>query len=100
MRDAETTPEGVYHLVLLDDDHHTYTYVVEMLGAIFRYSKEKSFTLAALVDHEGRVIVETADHGRVTRHQQQIHSYGADPRLETSRGSMSSVIEEASSSSS
>ena len=44
-----------YHLVLLDDDHHTYAYVIEMLGRIFGHGKEKAFALARIVDTQGRV---------------------------------------------
>ena len=42
-----------YHLVLLDDDHHTYAYVIEMLGRIFGHGKEKAFALARIVDTQG-----------------------------------------------
>ncbi len=87
--------EPVYHLLLLDDSEHSYEYVIEMLGAIFGYAPEKAYALACMVDHTGRVVVETGDRDRVTRHQHQIHAYGADPRIPGSRGSMSAVIEPA-----
>ena len=88
--------EPLYHLFLLDDDQHSYAYVVEMLGAVLGYGPEKAFVLARIVDTEGRVIVETGAHGRVMEHQRQIHAYGADPRVGTSLGSMSAVVEPAS----
>ena len=84
-----------YHLVLLDDDYHTYDYVIEMLGRIFGYGKEKAFALARIVDTQGRVIVETAGHEQVMRNQDKIHGYGADPRIPTSQGPMSALVEEA-----
>ena len=84
-----------YHLVLLDDDYHTYAYVIEMLGDIFGYGREKAFALARMVDTQGRVIVETAGHEQVTQHQRRIHGYGADPRIDASQGSMSALVEEA-----
>ncbi len=84
-----------YHLVLLDDDDHTYEYVIELLGRVFGYSKEKGFAIACIVDSQGRAIVETADQTTVSRHQAQIHQYGADPRIPRCRGSMSAVIEPA-----
>jgi len=87
--------ESLYHLILLDDDHHTYDYVIEMLGSIFGYSPRKSWTLARVVDTQGRVILETASHERCTAHQTQIHAYGADPRMPSSAGSMSAIVEEA-----
>ncbi|MBM3141269.1 MAG: ATP-dependent Clp protease adaptor ClpS [Chloroflexi bacterium] len=88
-------PERHCHLVLLDDDQHTYDYVIEMLGAIFGYGVEKAFALARIVDTEGRVILETASRAQCERHQSQIHAYGPDPKIATCRGSMSAVIEEA-----
>ena len=42
-----------YNVVLLDDDHHTYEYVIEMLGKIFGYDKQKAFKLRE--DIRGRV---------------------------------------------
>ena len=87
--------EPLYHLVLLDDDHHTYAYVIEMLGNVFGYAHEKAFVLARMVDVESRVVVETAAHERVTRDQRKIHAYGPDPRIAASVGSMSAVVEPA-----
>ena len=92
---TETTPERLWHLVLLDDSEHTYDYVIEMLAAIFGYGTEKAFALARIVDTQGRVILETAARPQCERHQSQIHAYGADARIPTSKGSMSAVLEEA-----
>jgi ATP-dependent Clp protease adaptor protein ClpS len=92
---APTVLEPRYHLVLLDDDDHSYAYVIEMLGRVFGYEREKAYALACLVDSEGHVTVETASHEQVTRHQSRIHSYGADPRIPHCKGSMSAIVEEA-----
>ena len=89
--------ESLYHLVLLDDDQHTYDYVIEMLGSIFGYGPEKAWALARTVDTQGRVILETGPRERCEAHQGQIHAYGADPRMPTSLGSMSAILEEAGS---
>lgn len=84
-----------YHLVLLDDDQHTYAYVIEMLAAVFGYGVEKAFALASVVDSTGRAILETAGLEVVTEHRQAVQSFGADRRIPTSKGSMSATIEEA-----
>src|SRR5215212_10425549 len=76
-----------FHLVLLDDNDHSYEYVIELLGHVLGYGPEKSFVLARVVDTQGRAIVETAGHAQVTGHQRQIHAFGADPRIERSKGS-------------
>lgn len=88
--------EPVYHLILLDDDHHTYAYVIVMLGAIFGYSREKAFAIACVVDGQGQAVVMTGSHDEVSLKQQQIHAFGADPLMAECRGSMSAVVEPAS----
>ncbi len=94
---ADSAPDLAkrYHLVLLDDDDHSYAYVIEMLGRLFGYGREKALAIAAMVDTQGRAIVETAGRDRVNRDQQRIHSYGPDPRIERCAGSMSALVEEA-----
>ena len=48
-----------YNVVLLDDDDHTYEYVIEMLRKLFGHSHEMAFQMACEVDNAGRVIVDT-----------------------------------------
>lgn len=88
--------ESLYHLVLLDDDQHTYDYVIEMLASIFGYGPEKAWALARVVDTQGQAILQTASNERCQANQERIHSYGADSRIPTSLGSMSAIIEKAS----
>jgi ATP-dependent Clp protease adaptor protein ClpS len=92
----QTDPRALYHLILLDDDHHTYQYVVLMLGAIFGYSFDKGFAIACVVDSQGQAVVLTGSHDEVSLKQQQVHAFGADPLMADCRGSMSAVIEPAS----
>ena len=81
--------------MLLDDDEHTYQYVIDLLGHVFGYGREKSFAIACVVDSQGRAIVETAGEDSVLAHQRQIHAFGADPRMPACQGSMSAIIEKA-----
>ena len=50
----EDQRNGPYRLVLLDDNDHTYDYVIEMLQKIFIFSLEKAFFQAQEVDATGR----------------------------------------------
>ena len=84
-----------YHVVLLNDDDHTYEYVIEMLKRLFGYPVEKGFQMAKEVDTSGRVIVTTTTKEHAELKRDQIHAFGADPRLTRCKGSMSSVIEPA-----
>jgi ATP-dependent Clp protease adaptor protein ClpS len=89
----ELTP--LYHVVLLDDDAHTYEYVIEMLVKLFAFSVSDAFRHAVEVDSTGRTIVITCELAQAEFARDQIHSYGADPRLPQSKGSMSAIIEPA-----
>ncbi len=83
------------HLILLDDDSHTYQYVIRMLGDLFGYSREKAFGIASVVDSQGQAILMTGAKDECRLKQDQIHAYGPDPLMELSVGSMSAVIETA-----
>ncbi|MGH7179928.1 MAG: ATP-dependent Clp protease adaptor ClpS [Tepidisphaeraceae bacterium] len=84
-----------YNVVLINDNDHTYAYVVQMLRHLFTVSEQEGFHLAATVDRSGRAIVCTTHKEKAELKRDQILAYGADPRLEQSRGSMSAVIEPA-----
>lgn len=84
-----------YHVILMNDDDHTYEYVIEMLKALFGYPVEKGFLLAEEVDRTGRAIVCTTTLERAELKQEQIHAYGPDPRIPRCKGSMTAIIEPA-----
>lgn len=94
---TETTEELVpqYNVVLLDDDEHTYEYVIEMLQKLFFYSKADAFRRAVEVDTTGRTIVLTCELSAAEFARDQIHAFGADPRMPKSKGSMKAIVEPA-----
>jgi ATP-dependent Clp protease adaptor protein ClpS len=83
----------LYRVVLLDDDEHTYDYVIEMLQKLFCMSVTDAYQHAVEVDSTGRTPVITCELPAAEYARDQIHSYGADWRMERSKGSMSAVIE-------
>jgi ATP-dependent Clp protease adaptor protein ClpS len=85
----------MYHVVLLNDDDHTYEYVIQMLGELFGHPPPKAFLMADEVHHTGRVIVYTTYKEQAEFKRDRIHAYGADPRLARCKGSMSAIIEPA-----
>lgn len=95
VEEAEPQPARPWRLVLIDDDDHTYEYVIEMLGALFGYGPEKAFALARIVDTDGRVTLLTGERAVCEAKQGQVHAYGADPRIPRSKGSMSAILEQA-----
>jgi len=95
IEDTSVKHEPPFHLILLDDDHHTYQYVIVMLGSIFGYSVDKAFAIACMVDSQGQAVLMTGPYEEMRRRQEKIHAFGADPRMPESAGSMSAVIEPA-----
>ncbi len=91
----ETRLAPNWHVILLDDDDHTYEYVVEMLGKIFGYGHEKAFKMACEVDGTGRVVVWTGALEQAEVKRDRIHGYGADWRIPRCKGSMSARLEKA-----
>jgi ATP-dependent Clp protease adaptor protein ClpS len=85
----------LYRVVLLDDNDHTYDYVIEMLQAIFVFSLDQAYRHAEEVDRSGRTVLITCELAQAEFARDQIQSYGRDPRLPRSRGSMSAIVEPA-----
>src|SRR5712671_5409247 len=81
-----------YHVILLNDDDHTYDYVIAMLQILFGHPRETGQAMAKEVDSTGRVIVLTTSKEHAELKQEQIHAFGPDPLLARSAGSMSAVI--------
>ena len=84
-----------YHVILINDDDHTYEYVILMLMQLFGHPIEKGFQMAEEVDTKGRVIVDTTTLERAELKRDQIHAFGPDPRIPRCQGSMSAEIEPA-----
>ena len=82
-------------MVLLNDDDHSYEYVIEMLGVIFFMPPHVAYRHAVEVDTTGRTIVMTCELPQAEFGRDQIHAYGADPRLPKCKGSMQAVVEPA-----
>lgn len=82
-----------YHVVLLDDDDHTYAYVIKMLRDLFGHTYEQAYLIASEVDITSRAIVDTTTKERAELKRDQIHAYGRDGLLDRSAGSMSALIE-------
>lgn len=82
-----------YHVILWNDDDHTYEYVVLMMRKLFGHAVEKGVEIAVEVDTSGRAIclTTTLEHAELKR--DQIHAFGADPLLPRCQGSMSASIE-------
>jgi ATP-dependent Clp protease adaptor protein ClpS len=93
----EQKTEGLppYNVVLLDDDDHSYEYVILMLKRIFGHPVEKGYEMALEVDATGRVVVVTTNLEQAELKRDQIQSFGPDPLIPRCKGSMSATVEPA-----
>ncbi len=91
----ETKRPRPWNVVLLDDDQHSYEYVIAMMERLFGHPKERAFQIAKRVDAQGRAVVLTTHREHAELKVQQIHGFGADPFIASCLGSMSAVLEPA-----
>jgi ATP-dependent Clp protease adaptor protein ClpS len=91
--DQKIKKQPPYHVILFNDDDHSYEYVIRMLGELFGHPPERGFLMAKEVDTTGRVIVATTSRERAELKRDQIHAYGPDPYIPHCKGSMSAAIE-------
>lgn len=84
-----------YHVILWDDDDHTYRYVITMMRELFGHTVERGFQIANSVDNSGRAVclTTTLEHAELKR--DQIHAYGRDKEITACVGSMWSTVEPA-----
>lgn len=94
-KEEKTKRQPPYNVVLINDDDHSYEYVIAMLQQLFGYPVEKGFQMAKEVDTTGRVIVLTTTREHAELKQDQIHAFGPDPLITRCKGSMTAVIEPA-----
>ena len=94
--ETKTKRQPPYNVVLLNDDDHTFRYVITMLQELFGYPPEKGMQMAEEVHNAGRVILLTTTKEHAELKQDQIHAYGADPySSKDCKGSMTAIIEPA-----
>ena len=82
-----------YHVILWNDDDHSYPYVVRMLQQLFGHPSPRGYRLAEEVDKRGKAIVLTTTMEHAELKRDQIHAFGRDEMIAMCRGSMSASIE-------
>ena len=92
---TKTRRPSMWHVVIMDDDEHTYDYVIDLLTNVFGHTIEKAFSIAEAIDFEGRGVCATLHLELAELKKEQIAGFGADPRLDESAGPMTAVLEPA-----
>ncbi len=93
--EQKTKRQPPYNVILLNDDDHSFEYVVGMLRKLFGHPPIKGEQMAWEVHLTGRVIVLTTTLELAELKRDQIHAYGPDPLIPRCKGSMSAAIEPA-----
>lgn len=91
----EVKQPRLWNVVLLDDEEHSYEYVIEMAQSLFGHPKERAYQVAKTVDAEGRAILMTTHRELGELKVEQVHSFGADRLIAECKGAMSAVLEPA-----
>jgi ATP-dependent Clp protease adaptor protein ClpS len=84
-----------YNVVVLNDEDHTFDYVIEMLVKLFAHTLPRAKELTWEVHSRGRAIVYTTHKEKAELKRDQVLAYGADPRLSRSKSSLRCYIEPA-----
>ena len=85
----------LYHVIILNDDEHTFDYVIEMLQAVFGITYAAALAHTMEADATGSSIVLTTSLEEAEQKRDQVHAYGPDWRLPHSRGSVAALVEPA-----
>src|SRR5262249_55778587 len=95
--EEESNVEGekLYHVIILNDDEHTFVYVIEMLQAIFGLSYTIALTHTIEADTTGSSIVWTCGLSEAERKRDEVHAYGPDWRMPSSHCSVAALVEPA-----
>lgn len=83
-----------YDLVIIDDDTHTFEYVIALLHDVFGVPWDEGFGMAETIDYRGRRVVFTGTWREVEAKRAAVAAYGPDPRLPTSTGPVNVEIQE------
>jgi ATP-dependent Clp protease adaptor protein ClpS len=84
-----------YHVIVLNDEDHTFDYVIELLIKLFTHTVTRAKDLTWQIHSRGRAIVYTTHKEKAELKCEQVRSYGPDPRLSRSKASLRCYIEPA-----
>lgn len=84
-----------YHVVLWNDNDHSFDYVIRMMKELFGHPETRGMSIAKEVDSSGKAVclTTTMEHAELKR--DQIKAYGRDRLIARCKGSMSASIEPA-----
>jgi len=94
-QETKTRRQPPYNVVILNDEEHTFDYVIELLTKVFRHSLATAKDLTWRIHNTGRAIVYTTHKEKAELKREQVLSWGPDPRMSISKGPLGCYIEPA-----
>jgi ATP-dependent Clp protease adaptor protein ClpS len=90
---TQTRRQPPYNVVILNDEEHTFDYVIDLLTKIFRHSLATAQELTLRIHTSGRAIVYTTHKEKAELKREQVLAWGPDPRMSISKGPLGCYIE-------
>jgi len=92
---TQTRRQPPYNVIVLNDEEHTFEYVIDLLIKVFRHSLPTAEELTWRIHSTGRAVVYTTHKEKAELKREQILAWGPDPRMSISKGSLGCYIEPA-----
>lgn len=93
--DEKTQQPWLWNVVLLDDDEHSYEYVIMLAQELFSHPLERAYQIAKTVDSDGRAVLKTTHRELAELKREQVIAFGRDLLVASSTGPMRVVLEPA-----
>ena len=84
-----------YNVIVLNDEEHTFEYVIELLTKLFAHPLSTAESLTWKIHANGRAVVYTTHKEKAELKRDQVLGFGPDPRMSTSKGPLGCYIEPA-----
>jgi ATP-dependent Clp protease adaptor protein ClpS len=92
---TKTRRQPPYNVVILNDEEHTFDYVIDLLTKLFRHSLPTAEGLTWRIHSTGRAVVYTTHKEKAELKRDQVLAWGPDPRMSVSKGPLGCYIEPA-----
>jgi len=93
--ETRTRRQPPYHVIILNDEEHTFDYVIELLTKLFSHPLAAAKELTWRIHSTGRAVVYTTHKEKAELKREQVVAYGPDPRMSISKGPLGCYIEPA-----
>jgi ATP-dependent Clp protease adaptor protein ClpS len=94
-QETRTRRQPPYNVIILNDEEHTFEYVIDLLTKLFAHPLATAETLTWRIHNTGRAIVYTTHKEKAELKREQVLACGADPRMSVSKGPLGCYIEPA-----